>query len=131
MDPLSTPTFDPLGIVLAVVFVVALALLFWWMFRVPPPVPREVARAQSSVSALQRIVVPISGTPASDRAIELACRLGLAQRAEIVGVYVLEVPLTLGLDTHLPTQEARGQEVLTRARTLVELHGLPVRTRLL
>jgi nucleotide-binding universal stress UspA family protein len=100
------------------------------MFRVRPPLPREVARARFSVSAMQRIIVPISGSAPSVRAIELASRLGQAQRAEIMPIYVLEVPLTLGLDTPLPAQEAHAQEVLEKARTLVQLHGLPVRTRL-
>ena len=124
------PTFEPLGIFLALTFVASLAFLFYWMFRVPPPLPREVARAQFSVTALQRIIVPVSGSAASDRAIELASRTGMLQHAEIIPVYVIEVPLTLGLDTPLPSQEAKTQEVLKRAQMLAALHNLPVRTRL-
>ena len=123
---MSAVTLHPLGITLAVIFVGSLAYLFWWMFRVPVQVPQELARAQSSVSALQRIVVPVSGSLASDRALELATRLAQPQRAEIAPVYVMEVPLTIGLETPLPAQEARAEAVLANARTLVALHGLPV-----
>jgi len=128
--PVLTPAFDPLGIVAALAFVGSLGYLFYWMFHVPPPLPREVVQAQFSFSALQRIIVPVSGTVASDRAIELASRIGAAQRAEIVPVFVVEVPLTLGLDASLPVQQARASEVLERARLLVAVHHLPVRTRL-
>jgi nucleotide-binding universal stress UspA family protein len=116
----------PLGIILAALFVSSLSYLFWWMFRVPPQMPQQVARAQISVSALQRIVVPVSGSLASDLALELATRLGQPQRAEIAPVYVIEVPLTVGLETRLPEQEARAETVLAQARALVSLHGLPV-----
>jgi nucleotide-binding universal stress UspA family protein len=129
--PLLEPVLNPIGIVLAVVFVASMGLLFFWMFRVPPPLPREVAAVRRSVAALQRILVPVSGKLASERAVELACRLGEAQKAEIVLAYVIEVPFTLSLNTPLPDEEARGQEALRTARFIVEQHGLPVRTRLI
>jgi nucleotide-binding universal stress UspA family protein len=123
---MTTVTVHPLGAALAAVFLGSLSYLFWWMFRVPPQLPQAVARAQFSVSALQRIVVPVSGSRASDQALELAARLGQSQRAEIAPVYVMEVPLTVGLEMRLPEQEARAEAVLAQARTLVASHGLPV-----
>ncbi len=128
---MMTPVLNPIGIALAVVFIVAMGLLFFWMFRVPPPVPLEVAAVRRSVAAMQRILVPVSGRLASERAVELACRLGEAQKAEIILVYVIEVPFTLSLNTPMPAEEARGQEALRTARFIVEQHGLPVRTRLI
>lgn len=126
-----TPTLHPLGILLAVVFVASMSLLFWWMFRVPPAVPHEVAAIRRSVAAMQRILVPISRRAASERAVELACRLGAAQRAEIVLAYIIEVPFTLSLDTALPAEESRGQETLRPARFIVEQHGLPVSAKII
>jgi nucleotide-binding universal stress UspA family protein len=125
-----TPTFHPLGIFLAVIFVISMGLLFRWMFHVPPQVPREVAAVRRSVAAMQRILVPVSGKIASERAVELACRLGEAQKAEIVLAYIIEVPFTLSLDASVPAEEARGQEALRTARFIVEQHGLPVRTKI-
>lgn len=125
-----TPTLNPLGIVLAAVFTLSMALLFWWMFRVPPQVPHEVAAVRRSVAALQRILVPVSGKVTSERAVELACRLGVAQKAEIVLAYVIEVPFTLSLTTPLPAEETKGQEALRTAQFIVEQHGLPVKTRI-
>jgi nucleotide-binding universal stress UspA family protein len=125
-----TPTLHPLGIVSAVVFALSLGLLFWWMFRVPPQVPQEVAAVRRSVAALQRILVPVSGRVTSERAVELACRLGEPQKAEIVLAYVIEVPFTLSLSTSVPAEEAKGQEALRTARFIVEQHALPVKTRI-
>lgn len=126
-----SPTLHPLGITLAVIFVASMAYLFYWMFRVPRMVPHEVAAVRHSVAALQRILVPVSGKIASERGVELACRLGAAQKAEIVLVYVLEVPFTLSLNTPLPEEEATGRQTLDVARLIVEQHGLPARTKIM
>ena len=125
------PTFHPIGILLAIIFVISMGLLFFWMFRVPPAVPHEVAMVRRSVAAMQRILVPVSGKIASERAVELACRLGEAQKAEIVLAYIIEVPFTLSLDTVIPDEEARGQEALRTARFIVEQHGLSAKTQII
>lgn len=121
----------PLGVGLAALFVVLMVTLFRWMFRVPRAVPLAVAKARQSVSALHRILVPAMHDGMSERAVELACRLGAAQKAEIVLAYVIEVPFTLSLDTAVLAEEARGQEALRTAQFIVEQHGLPVMTRLI
>lgn len=122
---------SPLGIGLAVVFLILMVNLFRWMFRVPPQVPYEVVKARQSVSALRRLLVPTTEDRASERVVELACRLGQAQRAEIVLAYVVEVPWTLSLNEHMPAEEAKGQEALRTSQFIVEQHGLPVKTQLL
>ncbi len=115
----------PIGIGLAILFVVLMVNLFRWMFKVPPQLPPVVVKAQQSVSAWQRILVPVTGSVAAERAVELACRLGAAQKAEIILLYVVEVPLTLSLDTPMAAEEAKGQEILQTARCIVEQHNLP------
>lgn len=118
---------NPLGIALAIVFVALMVNLFLWMFRVPPQLPPEVAKARQCVAAMQRILVPLPERLGYERAVELACRLGAAQKAEIVLLHVVEVPLTLSLDTPMPAEHARGERILNTARRIVEQHGLPVR----
>ena len=124
-------TLHPLGMLLAAVFVASMALLFRWMFSVPPMLPREVVAVCHSVAALQRILVPVSSRLESERAVELACRLGADQKAEIVLAYVIEVPFTLSLETPVPGEEAKGQEALRTARLIVEQHGLPVTSKIM
>jgi nucleotide-binding universal stress UspA family protein len=122
---------NPIGIGLATLFLILMISLFRWMFRVPPQVPWAVVKARQSVSALHRILVPTTEDGASERVVELACRLGAAQKAEIILGYVVEVPFTLSLNTPMPDEEAKGQEALSRAQFIVEQHGLPVKTQLI
>lgn len=121
----------PVGVAIALTFLGVMISLFRWMFRVPPHLPQAVAKARQSVSALRRILVPTFQTSGSGRAVELACRLGATQKAEIILAYVVEVPFTLNLNVPMPEAEARGQETLRTAQFIVEQHGLPVKTKLI
>lgn len=113
-----------LGILLAIIFSFSLGGVIWWMLRVPRAVSPEVAKARVSVSSFKRILVPTLGMPYSEKGIELACRLGHEQKAELVLAYVLEVPRILPLNAGLPEAELKAHEALERAREIVSLHGL-------
>lgn len=115
---------NPLGILLAVVFALLIGGLLLWMFRVPPPIAQEVARARRSVSGIKRILVPTRGAQHDERAVELACRLGQEQGSQIILTYVLEIPLTLSLNTPLPDEEAKATRAMQRSVEIVELHNL-------
>lgn len=116
------------GIVIAIVFAASMAALIIWMFRVPRPVTAEVARARRSLDVARLILVPTTEAPYSRRGVELACRLAQEQGAEIVLIYVLEVPRTLQLDAPLGAAERKAESALDTAREVVALHNLPVRT---
>jgi len=115
---------NPLGILLAVVFALLIGGLLLWMFRVPAPIAQEVARARRSVSGIKRILVPTRGAQHDERAVELACRLGQEQGSQIILTYVLEIPLTLSLNTPLPDEEAKATRAMQRSVEIVELHNL-------
>ncbi len=116
-----------LGALLAFCFTAAMGVLLWWMFRVPRAIPLAAAKARRAVGAIKRILVPTSGTPYSERGIELACRLGEEQKAEIFLVNVIEVPRTLPLDAPLLEAEIKAGDVIKRAEEIVTLRGLPVK----
>jgi nucleotide-binding universal stress UspA family protein len=115
-----------IGVLLAAIFAISMGTLLYWMLKIPRPITLEVARARRSVGALKRILVPTAGMPYSERGVELACRLGVEQTAEITLVYVIEVPRTLPLGAPLPDAEEKAQGAINRARAIVELHKLPV-----
>ncbi len=92
----------PLGVLIVIGFLVTLGGTLLWMLRLPPPLPQEVARAVYSVEAARTILVPILDLFYSERAVELACRLGRTQNATIVLAYIVEVPRLLTLDAPLP-----------------------------
>jgi nucleotide-binding universal stress UspA family protein len=125
MVPELQPTF--LGALLAFFFTAFMGSLLWWMFHVPRAIPQAAARARRTVGAIKKILVPTSGTVYSERGIELACRLGEEQKAEIYLVNVLEVPRTLPLEAPLPDAEAKSEDIIKRGEEIVSLRGLPVR----
>ncbi len=115
----------PLGVLIAIGFLVTLGVTLFWMLRLPQPLPQEVARAVYSVEAARTILVPILDLFYSERAVELACRLGRTQNATIVLAYIVEVPRLLTLDAPLPNEIGeRVQKALGDARRIVERHGL-------
>ena len=114
----------PLGVLIAIGFLLTLGVMLFWMLRLPQPLPQEVARAVYSVEAARTILVPILDLFYSERAVELACRLGRMQNATIVLAYIVEVPRLLTLDAPLPPAiSERAQKALEQAQRIVERHG--------
>ena len=118
------PQVTFLGAVLAALFTIFMGGLLWWMLHPPKQIQPEVAKARHAVGAFKRILVPTSGVPYSEKGIELACRLGVEQEAEIVLTYVLEIPRTLPLNAPIPEAEKEADEALKRGKEIVELHNL-------
>jgi nucleotide-binding universal stress UspA family protein len=118
------------GSVFTLVFASLVVAVLWWLLAVPPQVAAVVAHAHRVVSAIHRIVVPTNMHTNWERAVELACRLGEDQKAEILLTYVIEIPYTLSLGAPLERAEKTGKEIMARAAEIVEHHGLPVRTKI-
>jgi nucleotide-binding universal stress UspA family protein len=116
--------FAAVGVFLFLTIIALLGAFVWWQRQRRRAVSDSVNQAVRSVSAARRLLVPVKGTSYSDRAIELACRLGQAQKADIVLVSVIEVPLSLSLDTPLDEPESKAREVLDRGSQIVKLHHL-------
>lgn len=115
----------PLGAFIALFFVVSLISTLWWMLHPPVYIPAAAAKARRSVFAIKKILVPTTGATYAERGVELACRLGEDQKAEILLVYVIEVPRTMPLSIPLTEAEAKANAALERATSIVKLHGLP------
>lgn len=120
-----------IGGLISVGFLVVISWVFIWMFRVPPLLPYQVVAIRRSVTNLRTILVPIIGLVPSERAVELAARLGEPQKARLVLTHVIEVPLLLPVDAPLPDREKEGDEVLKTAALIAAQHGLEVTTRLI
>ncbi len=65
-----------------------------------------------------RIIIPVSGGPEDDRAIDLVGELAQRHPTNITLVYVVEVQQAMPLDAELPEAVSRGEEVLARAEQL-------------
>jgi nucleotide-binding universal stress UspA family protein len=124
-----TPHMTVGGFAAALVFASTVITVLWWLLAVPPQVGAVAAHARRIVSSIRRIVVPVSMHSNWERAVELACRLGEEQKAEVLLTYVVEIPLTLSLNAPVGKTEQAAREILERATTIVEQHELPVRTQ--
>lgn len=120
-----------IGALIATGFAAAMASLLVWMLRVPRPVSIEVARAVGSVGAVRTLLVPILEHYYSERAVELAARLGQTQKALIVLGYVVEVPRTLSLGVPLPETEERANQALQQAKQIVAMHALEAQVEII
>jgi len=122
----------PLGVTFAFLFILVLGSTLFWMLRLPTAMTQEVARAVFSVQATRCIVVPILDLFYTERAVELACRMGKQQNAGIVLAYIVEVPRLVTLDSKLPDEvEDRAQQALKHAQSIVVRHGLKAMTTIL
>jgi nucleotide-binding universal stress UspA family protein len=107
--------------------VIALIFIFFRSRRPRPVVvaiPQAAESAREAVGALRRILVPTTGADYSERSVELACRIGLSQRASINLLYVLVVPRSMPMGTPLPEEEGKAKNALARAESIVRSHGL-------
>ena len=118
---------SPLGITLAVAFIVGLAGTLGWMLRVPPPAPRGATSTVRSVEEIRKVLVPVLDLGASVRAVELAARLNQGHKAEMVIVYVHEIPLQAPLVR--PEKDPRIQRALDAAAFIATQHAIAPRTR--
>jgi len=119
------------GALIAAGFAAGMGSLLLWMFRVPRPMTLEVARAVRSVGAVRTILVPILEHYYSERAVELASRLGETQKATILLGYVVEVPRTLSLGVPIPEVEERASRALEQAKTIAGMHALKVQVEII
>jgi nucleotide-binding universal stress UspA family protein len=116
------------GAALGFAFVSLVGLVMWWMLNPTTQFDVAVRRAMHGVSAIRRILVPVRGRAAyNERAVELACRLGEEQRAQIVLTHVIVVPLSQPLGSG-PATLPEIDQVLGRAQEIVRHHGLRAET---
>jgi len=118
------PHTSSLGVLLALLFAGTMGGLLWWMLHPPKAITAVAAKMKYAVGALKRILVPTVGEAYSEKGVELACRLGREQNADILLAYVIEVPFTLPLGAPLERADARAKEVLERAEGVVTRHRL-------
>lgn len=119
------PQVTFLGIMFAFIFCISMASLLWWMMHPPRQVSQSLAKAMVAVSAIRKIIVPVQGTTYAYKAVELACRLGKEQKAEIFVTYVIEVPFTMPLSATMDKATAEAKSVLEHAEEIVSHSNLP------
>ena len=111
------------GVLAALSFAGTMGIILWRMLQISRALRIVVARIPGSP---QRILVPISDTPSSQRGIDLARRLRENPEAKIRLLHVIEVPMTLPLDARLPQAEIKAKEILRRAESWANCRGTQI-----
>ncbi len=106
-----------------------MGFLFFWMFHVPPALPLPAVKVHHSVEAIHKILVPVGEALTSERAVELACRLGNGKKADLVLVHIIVVPHMLPLDAPMPDREKKAQNALELGCMIAQRYGNHARTR--
>jgi nucleotide-binding universal stress UspA family protein len=91
---------------------------------------QTVEASERAVRELDCIVVPVDNSIASGRAVNLACRLGEAQNAELVLLHVVTVHRSRALDDPPPEAVANGQQALDVGAAIAARYHVRSRTRL-
>lgn len=68
-------------------------------------------------------LVPVTDSPASLEAVEVACGLAKQRKARIYTVHVIEVLRSLPLNAGMETEARRGEQILRKARTIATQNG--------
>ena len=131
MVPTQLPVqTEPLGILLAAIFVISVGGLLTWMFRVPKGSTQSAAKVYSSLSSVHKVLVSITDAFPSERAIGLGCRLGKEQGAEMLLLNVILIPYSMALDDPAPVEEERANHALEMGAAIAQRYGYKVTRRI-
>ncbi|MGZ4389035.1 MAG: universal stress protein [Gaiellaceae bacterium] len=88
----------------------------------PEPRLRQPVRG----TAYHRLVVALSPSPASTRAVRIACEIAADQHVRLAAVAVIEVPLDVPLETPDAAAEAATREAVRTAQAVGATYGVSV-----
>jgi nucleotide-binding universal stress UspA family protein len=128
-----TLSVDPLGAIIALLIAGAVIATIYWMLH-PPSTKAEVA-AERAEEALQEmvgsIIVVFSADIHSEHMMVLAARLARRERAELLAVFVIEVPLILPENASTPDEDRLALDALATAEAIAQNNGVHLRSEIL
>lgn len=77
------------------------------------------------------ILVPLRGTSTDEDVIRLAAAIAKKYRSTIYAIHVVEVRQELALDTEMPQEITRAEEILTQATKHIQEYGVDIETGIL
>ena len=128
-----TIAVHPLGVLLALAVVVAVAATIYWMLH--PPRTKADIEAKVAENMLHEmvgtIIVVFSEDIHSGHMMVLAARLARRERADLFAVYVIEVPLILAASEEMPSEDRAGYDMLATAEVIAQHHDVHLQTEVL
>jgi len=126
-----TLALDPLGGIIGLVIVASIGTTLYRMLHAPSSATEIFAKhaAEQAKEITGNVLVVFSAAIHSEVLMALAARMAKGRQAELVAIYVIEVPYTLPIDADLPSEERQALEVLTAAEEIGRKAGIEIRTR--
>ena len=87
--------------------------------------------APEPTANMKTILVPTDGSPASMRAVALACNIAKRNKGRVHVVHVIEVKRTLPLDAELEPEASEGERILLEAEKVADEQDFRVQGELL
>jgi nucleotide-binding universal stress UspA family protein len=118
---IGTPLLNPVGILIALVFITSIVSVLGWMLRLPKETEetRTATRAVRSVNKLTRILVPVlHKNEVTDRTVALAVQMAQHRNGNVEALAVLEVSFMLPLDARVEEDEQCALALLDRAESV-------------
>jgi nucleotide-binding universal stress UspA family protein len=132
-ETLTPLTLHPLGILFAILVLLSLTSTLWWM--VHPPHSLAIIAAREAEAALEAmvgsIIVVFAEEIHSEHMMVLAARLARRERAELLAVYIIEVPLILPENAITPEEDRVALGVLATAEAIAQNNGVQLRSETL
>jgi nucleotide-binding universal stress UspA family protein len=130
---LTTVAVHPAGALLALLVLMSTIATLWWMLH-PPRTLADVAalEAERALSEMVgSIIVIFADEIHSEHMMVLAARLARRQHAELLAVYIIEVPLVLPDTAQTPDEDRVGLSVLATAEAIARKHGAHINTEII
>jgi len=128
-----TISVHPAGALIALLVAAAIAATIYWMLH-PPSSTAEVA-AELAEAALEQmvgsIIVVFAEDIHSEHMMVLAARLARRERADLLAVYIIEVPLILPENASTPEEDRTGLGVLATAEVIAQNNGVHMRSEII
>src|SRR5579864_8152481 len=122
---------DPIGAFVGTLIMAAIGSTLYTMLHAPSSRTEMIAAhaAEQAQEITGVILVVFSSHIHSEVLMALAVRMAKGRQAQLVAIYIIEVPLTLPIDAELPEEERAALEVLTAAEAIGRKAGIEITTR--
>jgi nucleotide-binding universal stress UspA family protein len=130
---MTTIAVHPLGVLIALAVVAAVTATIYWMLH--PPRTKADIEAKQAEAMLHKmvgsIIIVFSEEIHSGHMMVLAARLARRERADLLAVYVIEVPLILPEGAEMPDEDRAGYDMLATAEVIAQHHDVQLHTEVL
>lgn len=130
---MTTIAVHPVGALIGLLVALAVGSTIYWMLH--PPRTRADIEAQQAEETLHRmvgsIIVVFAEEIHSEHMMVLAARLARRERADLLAVYVIEVPLILATGAEMPEEDRAGFDILATAEVIAQHQDVTLRTELI